>query len=320
MAAVNGMQNSVGAAADLAYTQFARLPHALNTSNDEAALRQAARHFESLFIDMWLKSARDGTRALAPDSIFATPELEMHQEMADHETALHLAREGGVGLADAIVAQLKGQALLSPQPLREDFPSTATGGASALPETAASVAGQGAPAITRHGSRQAAFASPTAFVATLEPLIAELTKQTTLPALGVLSQAALETGWGQHVIADGADRSSHNLFGVKARPDDSAAWVEIASREFEFGRWVERVDAFKAYENWPDSISDYLKTLAAPRYAAVHETVTTAPDEAGMLTRVAQFAERLKEAGYATDPDYAAKIVGVARRILSGAF
>ncbi len=292
---------------DLSYTQYGALPHALNSVNDETALRQAAQHFESLFIDMWMKSAREGTRALAPDSMFASPELQLHQEMADHETALHLARQGGVGLADVIVRQLRGEAVLAPQPVRATAPG---GGAEAVATPA--------PATQRNGQRMSAFDSPQSFVATLQPLIERLTAGTPLPALGVLSQAALETGWGRHVIADGAGQSTHNLFGIKAGADAATPQVPIATREFEFGRWIERVENFKAYGDWPDSIRDYVQKLAGPRYAA---GVDAAADtgNASLLDRVQRFADGLQSAGYATDPAYASKLVGVAQRILSGA-
>ena len=291
--------------ADLSYTQYGALPHVLNNSNDEAALRQAAQHFESLFIDMWMKSAREGTRALAPDSMFATPELQLHQEMADHETAMHLAQQGGVGLADVIVRQLKGEAVLAPQPV------TATARSQAPGEASAAIATQ------RNGQRRAAFEDPSNFVATLQPLIQRLTAGTPLPALGVLSQAALETGWGSQVIADGAGESTHNLFGIKASADEDAPRVPIATREFEFGRWIERVEDFKAYADWPDSVKDYVEKLAGPRYGALMEGA--ADGAQSMLERVKGFAEGLQAAGYATDPAYASKVVGVARRIMAGA-
>ncbi len=295
--------------ADLSYTQYGALPHVLNASNDEAALRQAAQHFESLFIDMWMKSAREGTRALAPDSMFATPELEMHQQMADHETALHLAREGGVGLADVIVKQLRGEAVLTPQPVRATARSQA-------PEAGAAEA---TVATQRNGQRRAAFDDPQGFVDKLAPLIQRLTAGTPLPALGVLSQAALETGWGSHVIADGTGQSTHNLFGIKAGAGEDAPQVPIATREFEFGRWIERVENFKAYADWPDSVRDYVEKLAGPRYSAAMDGGSSSDNDKSLLDRVRRFADGLQAAGYATDPAYASKVVGVARRIMAGA-
>ena len=92
---------------DVSYSQFNQLAHVIDETNDPAALRKAAQHFESLFIDMWLKSAREASAVLSEDNPMRTPELEMHEEMRDHELALHLSKSGGIGLADVIVRQLQ---------------------------------------------------------------------------------------------------------------------------------------------------------------------------------------------------------------------
>jgi flagellar protein FlgJ len=63
---------------------------------------------------------------------------------------------------------------------------------------------------------------------------------------------------------------------------------------------------FRAYEDAQASVSDYVSLLRDnPRYAAA---LNTGDD-------VRAFANALQRGGYATDPDYANKLVGVARQV-----
>src|SRR5690606_34209042 len=120
----------------------------------------------------------------------------------------------------------------------------------------------------------------------------------------LVAQAALETGWGASIprLADG--RSTHNLFGMKAGP----AW-----REAKAGAWtLEIVDGmperrradFRAYASVAESFSDYADVIERlPRYA---DALRSAEDPEA-------YARALADAGYATDPHYAAKWLDVYR-------
>ena len=276
---------------DLAYTQYAKLPHAINKeANDSEALQQAAAHFESLFIDMWLKSARDANSVFAEGNFMNSSEMKVHQEMFDHELAVHLAGNGGVGLAEVIVKQLSGEGHITPPHNRvSDVQSTAP--EKTLQPSAVS-------------QRVAAFSDAETFVAELLPVVEKATEGVSIPHVGVLSQAALETGWGAHVIS-GQDGLSHNLFGLKSTNADEAN-VPIATLEFELNRWVQRVEEFKSYPDWRASVEDYVSHLKDnPRYASVLESGASVED----------FATRLADAGYATDPQYAKKLLDIASRL-----
>ena len=67
------------------------------------ALRQVAKQFEALFLQMVLKSMREAT---PKDSLLDSEETRMFQSLADEQLAMHLAEKQGVGLADAIVRQM----------------------------------------------------------------------------------------------------------------------------------------------------------------------------------------------------------------------
>jgi peptidoglycan hydrolase FlgJ len=124
----------------------------------------------------------------------------------------------------------------------------------------------------------------------------------------IIAQAALETGWGTSQPAD-ASGNSHNLFGIKAGANWKGASVASATTEFEAGVAGTEVARFRAYGSAEASVNDYVSLLRDnPRYAAA---LNTGGD-------VHAFAAALQRGGYATDPDYANKLVTVAGQIQLG--
>jgi len=86
--------NDMGALADLRNRARA---------NPNEAVEDVAQQFEALFIQMMLKSMRD---AVEDGGLFGSHQLDTYQQMADQQTALDMAAKGGIGLAEALVAQL----------------------------------------------------------------------------------------------------------------------------------------------------------------------------------------------------------------------
>lgn len=277
----------------LGYADYNKLPGSVK-KDDPAALQKAAEHFESLFIDMWLKSAREANQVFGKDNFMNSSEMTAHQEMLDHEMASHLSQQGGIGLAPIIVAQLSGK----PAPMNPQVNASLA--------VANSVTKQSDQTV--QAGRKAAFSTPEEFVQKLKPIVASALAGSGLPVDAVLGQAALETGWGRAVIADSRGQLSHNLFGIKdqAKGEDSVA---IHSKEFEHGRWVNKQDNFRAYSDWAASVKDYVSTITqSPRYAHLLEKVDDA----------LAYLSGLQDAGYATDPNYAEKIASLIPRVENG--
>lgn len=120
----------------------------------------------------------------------------------------------------------------------------------------------------------------------------------------LLAQAALETGWGRKSIRGPDGQESHNLFGLKAGRHWKGRTVEVATTEYVQGRAQRRVEAFRAYDSVEAAFADYARLLKR-RYGAALAPGAT-PES---------FGQALQEGGYATDPDYARKIVRVARSV-----
>jgi flagellar protein FlgJ len=271
------------------YTDYAQLPGSI--SDDAEGLQKAAKHFESLFINMWLKSARDANAALAKDSFFSSNEMEMQQQMFDSQMAMHLAKEGGVGLAPVIIRQLGGNVANPPvDPLGESPDETTQ--------------------LLVLGSRDSKFADPQEFVQTIAPRVKEIVGAAGLPPLTVMAQAALETGWGNSVITSAQGESSHNLFGMKDT-DWVGSSVEIHSKEYLLGNWQDKLAGFRSYPDWDAGIQDYVSSMAeSSRYGAAKEQNLGA----------AEYAEFLQRSGYATDPNYAQKLKGIMHRLIGLGF
>jgi flagellar protein FlgJ len=121
----------------------------------------------------------------------------------------------------------------------------------------------------------------------------------------VLAIAALETGWGRHVLKDTDGASTHNYFGIKATGSDSN-YSENSTREFLDGGWQKVQAKFKTYDSVEESISGFTDfILENPRYS---KAIEHAEDPE-------RFLKEIHKAGYATDPQYADKAISILHQI-----
>lgn len=317
----SALQGHAQALSRMAYSDINALRRV--RGNDAEALEQAAAQFESMFIDIWLRSMREANKAFGEGNYLSSSTVEMHQEMLDHQWALHVAQAGGVGLKDVLVRQLAGQVeqpseATPPAPVgaisrsrsRPHAPERTVEGQAGHAESRSgdrSYSGVGAGAVEARpqGFKRALFDSAQSFVERLEPVVRRIAAASGLNPIAMLAQAALETGWGAKVPHDGDGRPSYNLFGVKAHGWDGPS-VDVTTLEHQFGRFVRKVDRFRAYEDAASALEDYVSFLTNnPRYARALEV---AQDPAA-------FADALQEAGYATDPGYADKLKALQRQI-----
>ena len=136
--------------------------------------------------------------------------------------------------------------------------------------------------------------SPSEFARLFGPVAREASKKSGVPASIILAQAALETGWGGSTIGD-----AKNLFGIKGT--GPAGSIRVPTEEVINGQRVTINDNFRKYNSWQESIEDHGRLLQNSRYARAM-AVKNDPD---------QFARELQKAGYATDPEYASKLISI---------
>jgi peptidoglycan hydrolase FlgJ len=259
-------------------------------AQDPAALKEAARQFESLFTQMLLKSMREANKSFGGDSLFGSEQADFYQEMFDDQIAAQLSKGKGLGLAEMLIRQLSGAEGASVV-----TSAGATQESSALPPSGTA---SHAPLTT----------SKADFVRTFLPHAEAAARELGVDPQALLAQAALETGWGRAVPCSANGDCSFNLFGIKAGSQWSGATVNVPTLEFEDGVAVRKVERFRSYESAADSFMDYARLIASnPRYE----------DARGTGADVGSFAAALQRGGYATDPSYARKILAVAGEVRS---
>lgn len=297
------MQPPAGLSAARHYTEFGDLL-TLRHGNDQdpERMREVAEQFESLFIQMVMRSMRESTRALTGgESLLGSRETETYEDMLDSQ--LGLALGGRIGLAPMILRSMEGrQAGIEPRgreasilpPRRTDLP---------LPS--ASPAGAPGPGAVLAPGSALEPADSRAFVAALLPQAKSAAARLGVDPQLLVAQAALETGWGRHLVqgADGA--SSHNLFNIKADHRWNGPSATVEALEYRDGVPLRERAQFRVYGSFADSFADYAEFLQQDRYHAA----VAAADSPGRYMR------GLQQAGYATDPEYADKVLSVYSRI-----
>lgn len=286
---------------------------ATNDKNDEETLHKVAGQFEALFVNMMLKSMRQASLA---DGIFDTPQTETYQEMADQQLSMDLSAKGGLGLQDVIFRQLGG--MLAGKPVVNDEekslgidsvlrrstlpPSDNQALLQKVTESAPENKNQ-IEELTQ--GRRITFNSPESFVSQLWPMAKQAADKIGVTPEVIISQAALETGWGKHVLNKANGETSFNLFNIKADNRWDGQSTTVGTVEYRNGVAIKEQAQFRSYDSYQDSFNDYVDFIQTqPRYQRALQQ-TDNPEK---------FIEELHKAGYATDPGYADKI----KRIMNG--
>ena len=124
-------------------------------------------------------------------------------------------------------------------------------------------------------------------------------KEGILPSI-TAAQAILESGWGNSGLAKAPN---HNLFGIKNSDDWTGETVTVPTQEYVNGEYITVNAAFRKYVSWNDSVVDHAKFFTGTEWRRNnYRKVVNETDY-----RIA--AQELKNAGYATDPSYAGKLI-----------
>jgi flagellar protein FlgJ len=245
---------------------------------------------------MMLKSMRDASFG---GGLLDSKQSEFYRDMYDKQIAMDLSGKQGIGLAEVLKRQLGGGISssfkeLSPQEYL-GMPITARPPVAAAEQPTEAAGATGVSDIALDGS-------PEDFLNKLWPAAEQAAAKLAIAPEALLAQAALETGWGRHVMRHGSGDSSHNLFGIKADSRWDGDRVEVNTLEYRDGVALKTRANFRAYNNFEQSFSDYVDFVTGnPRY---RHALTNTGDPAA-------YFRALQEAGYATDPVYADKVLRV---------
>jgi flagellar protein FlgJ len=343
--------------------------------DEKGALKEAAKQFEGIFIQMLMKSMRDANAAFKSDNPMNSQTTEFFEQMRDQQMSVDLSNKGMLGLAELMVQQLDpnnspvtpasvlrgdsdnkvNPSMFVAQPTELDQEAlnaiapadqVATSHhainhhemATAMPKELASVlrgeqlasqsfaqapsaipvsgsitAGNDLPPETNKlkakGVAVSEFTSPQHFISVLYPHAEKAAKTLGTSAEVLIAQSALETGWGQKVIRRNDGTMSHNLFNIKADKRWQGEKTSVNTLEFEKGIAVQQKADFRMYDDLEQSFSDFVSFIGqGDRYE----------DARKVASEPTQFIRALQKAGYATDPQYANKVINVMKSVKEG--
>lgn len=245
----------------------------------KAVVREAAKQFESLFMQQLLKNMRESAQSTGMLENEAT---KMGSEMLDTQWAGKLSGMPG-GLSDVIARQLERQMGMNPGPIPKNDSANRTPVNPLKPNAEVKIPQQSALGFVQQHQTAAASAEAASGI----------------PASFMIAQAAHETGWGRKEIRHTDGTPAYNLFGIKAGANWNGPTADVMTTEYSNGVAHKVMQKFRAYSSYAESFADYANLMKNnPRYEQVLASRGNAHG----------FAQGLQRAGYATDPAYADKL------------
>lgn len=309
------------------YADFNGLAKLKNQARKESpeALKEVARQFEAIFLSNLLKGMREAKLA---DSVTDSDQTKFYNDMYDKQLAVHLSGRPGVGLADLIVKQLghddPSDDNEKPEMAIESYLNRSAGSQKVIPHNPHAVARQATNKIDgqviinaylddhsplnemteiplKNGPARP-IKSAEDFVRQLYPYAERAARELGVEPKVMLAQAALETGWGRSLIKNSNGSNSFNLFNIKADKSWQGRQAQVPTLEFEQGI-AKKVNAgFRSYTSFQESFQDYVAFIKNnPRYGNALKQVGNGE----------RYLHELQRAGYATDPNYANKIMDI---------
>jgi flagellar protein FlgJ len=270
--------------------------------NSPEAIKQVATQFESIFVNMMLKSMRD---ASPQDGPFDNEQSRTFTAMLDQQLSQNIAAKG-IGLADVLAKQLS----------KTGYGSSADSGNLDMgnsPDVSAPDLSVLKNLLNKQPVRDTPSASstsldPDSFEAKMSDAANEASQATGIPSGYILGHAALESGWGKREIKAADGQTSYNLFGIKATANWTGKTVDAQTTEYIHGVKQSKVEKFRAYDSYADAFKDFGNLMRNnPRYSNVFNN----------LQDGTSYAKAVQAAGYATDPDYATKLSQVIKKVTS---
>lgn len=259
-------------------------------NNAKEALPEAAKQFEGIFLQSMLKSMRMGQHFLEESSPFRGKDRETFQDMLDAQYASTIANTKSIGLANMLAKQMEHN-LPATEPSAKITPTNA--------ESPSSL-----PASSDKQSKQEMSSSLTTvdeFVKSIWPQAKQAASLIGLDPKILMAQAALETGWGKFVTKDADGTSSNNLFNIKSGGSELDS-VNVKTTEYIADTPIKVNASFRKYSSIEHSFNDYISLIKdSDRYQNALASVRN-PE---------LYVNELHKAGYATDPDYGAKILSI---------
>ncbi len=298
------------------YNDFSGLKNinALGKQDKDAAIREVAKQFEALFMNIMLKSMRQANEVFESDLI-SSDKVKFYQDMLDKQLTVSMTQSKGLGLTEALVRQMRGLSGLDDESEGERAVNFSKvlfqhpghdNSASQLKNISISEQllrdNTQAQQLNDKVSIYTHYRNAKDFINDIMPDVVYVADQLGVDPKVLASQAALETGWGKSIMRNQDGSLSHNLFGIKADQRWQKDSVNVMTHEYRNGVAQKQRANFRSYSSFRESLIDYVDFIKSnPRYQ-------TAVEYAADPTR---YTKELQKAGYATDPRYADKIMKI---------
>ncbi|MFO1435232.1 MAG: flagellar assembly peptidoglycan hydrolase FlgJ [Gammaproteobacteria bacterium] len=283
--------------------------------NSPEAAKAVAKQFEALFVQTMLQSMRQASLATGA---FDSSQTEQFQDLFDKQISMDIADRGDLGFAKTLLQQIapkqEADSRLSALDKFEPRWWQGTHGEPLETVRQLDLAEKISAAVSNKSdgddvdssadveAAQRSLSSREEFVRALTPHAEAAAKKLGVDPDILLAQAALETGWGKHMIRGHGGDNSYNLFGIKAGSTWTGDTMKVSTLEYKDGVAKREKAPFRAYDSYAHSFNDYVDFLQSrPRYS---NALQKAADPAAYI-------HGLQKAGYATDPNYANKVLNI---------
>ena len=135
------------------------------------------------------------------------------------------------------------------------------------------------------------------FIDKLAPMAIEDMRRTGVPASLTIAQGILESGDGNSTLT----KQANNLFGMKGK--GPAGSIRLPTKEYKNGEWITTYADFRKYHNWAESVNDH-SNLFLNGVSWNRDLYRGVIGEDGLTASL-----EVAKAGYATDPNYAQKLI-----------
>ncbi|MBM7073050.1 flagellar assembly peptidoglycan hydrolase FlgJ [Shewanella sp. 202IG2-18] len=294
--------------------------------DEKGALKEVAKQFEGIFVQMLMKSMRDANEVFKSDSPFNTQYTAFYEQMRDQQLSIDLSDKGTLGIADLMVKQLSpetskikpastlrndgqlpvGDDLLTQKALPSHIKINAV--QNSVDKNLITISDVVSGKITPTEAKQG-FADKADFINQLYPYAQKAADKLGTQPEVLIAQSALETGWGQKVVRQPNGETSNNLFNIKATNAWEGNKAKVSTLEFEQGIAVKQQADFRVYDDIKQSFDDFVNFLSSGKRYQDALKAAKEPE---------QFINGLQKAGYATDPNYTQKVMSVLKSVVAG--
>ncbi|WP_223651795.1 flagellar assembly peptidoglycan hydrolase FlgJ [Halopseudomonas nanhaiensis] len=324
-------------------------------ANSQENLQRVAKQFESLFMNMMVKSMRQANAGFAEGNPLNTQQTKFYQDMYDNQLTVHLAEKQGVGLADVMMRQLSPNKA-SPAPVAADVQAQGgQGDQSALlarrrlaistsyravaEQTAATPAPAAAQARAETPAQwqpMRALAGASRPVVSTEQAIAQGAPSTAAAAPARFGSAQEFAEAMLPMARKAAARLGVDPHYLVAQAALETGWGKSVIRESD-GSSSHNLFGIKTHNSWNGDSASVMTTeyrdgvkgqerasfrsyesyeQSFDDYVSFLETNGRYKQALGSTANPDQFFRELQRAGYATDPQYASKVSQIARKLM----